>query len=394
MQGALEGVRVLDFTQMMLGPWGTQFLGDMGADVIKVERPGVGEWERTLPAMGELLAGDSPFFLAMNRNKRSVTVDLKDPRGKEIIYKLAATADIVTENFRPGVLDRLGIGYEDLRAINPGIVYVAGSGYGPDGPYVDRPGQDLLVQALSGLAANGGRYDDPPMPAGTSIVDASTALLLAFSAVVGLFHKLRTGEGQRIDVNLFSTAIAVQCQELSAFMNMDRRWERSRAGVGGAWLAAPFGIYRTSDGYMAVAMASLAVLGDLLALPEIKGYDTPALAYDHRDAIQPVIARKLATNTTAHWLEKLLAADVWCAPVQSFEDLIDDPQVKHNELIQTVYHPQAGEIRVVGVPMTFSKTPGAIRLAPPLVGEHTGAVLGELGYSADEIDALRREGVI
>lgn len=394
MPGALEGVRVLDFTQMMLGPWGTQFLGDMGADVIKIERPGVGEWERSLPAMGELLAGDSPFFLAMNRNKRSVTVNLKDPRGKEIIYRLAATADVVTENFRPGVLDRLGIGYEDLCKINPAIVYVAGSGYGPDGPYVDRPGQDLLIQALSGLAANGGRYDDPPTPAGTSIVDASTALLLAFSAVVGLFHRLRTGEGQRIDVNLFSTAIAVQCQELAAFLNMDRRWQRSRAGVGGAWLAAPFGIYKTADGYMAVAMASLAVLGDLLDLPEIKAYDTPALAYEHRDTIQPIIAQKIATDSTAHWLETLLAADVWCAPVQSFEDLIDDPQVIHNELIQTVYHPRAGEIRVVGVPVKFSKTPGAIRLAPPLVGEHTDAVLSELGYSGAEIEGLRREGVI
>lgn len=394
MPGALEGVRVLDFTQMMLGPWGTQFLGDMGADVIKIERPGVGEWERSLPAMGELLAGDSPFFLAMNRNKRSVTVNLKDPRGKEIIYRLAATADVVTENFRPGVLDRLGIGYEDLCKINPAIVYVAGSGYGPDGPYVDRPGQDLLIQALSGLAANGGRYDDPPTPAGTSIVDASTALLLAFSAVVGLFHRLRTGEGQRIDVNLFSTAIAVQCQELAAFLNMNRRWQRSRAGVGGAWLAAPFGIYKTADGYMAVAMASLAVLGDLLDLPEIKAYDTPALAYEHRDTIQPIIAQKIATDSTAHWLETLLAADVWCAPVQSFEDLIDDPQVIHNELIQTVYHPRAGEIRVVGVPVKFSKTPGAIRLAPPLVGEHTDAVLSELGYSGAEIEGLRREGVI
>ena len=143
---ALEGVRVLDFTQMMLGPWGTQFLGDMGADVIKIERPQVGEWERGLAAMGELLNGTSPFFLAMNRNKKSLTIDLKDPRGKAIIYKLAETADLVAENFRPGVLDRLGLGYDDLKKINPSIVYVAGSGYGPDGPYVARPGQDLLIQ--------------------------------------------------------------------------------------------------------------------------------------------------------------------------------------------------------------------------------------------------------
>jgi len=173
----------------------------------------------------------------MNRNKRSLTLDLKDPRGKAILYKLAETADLVTENFRPGVLDRLGLGYEDFRRINPSIVYVAGSGYGPDGPYVSRPGQDLLIQSLSGIAAQTGRGDDLPTPTATSFVDASTGLLLAFSAVVGLFHKQRTGQGQRIDVSLFNTAIALQCQELAAFMNLGLHWQRSPAGsVRPGWL--------------------------------------------------------------------------------------------------------------------------------------------------------------
>jgi crotonobetainyl-CoA:carnitine CoA-transferase CaiB-like acyl-CoA transferase len=261
---ALEGVRVLDFTQMMMGPWATQFLGDMGAEVVKVERPGSGEWERGLRAMGELLGGQSPFFLAMNRNKRSLTLNLKHPRAREVVLRLAGTCDLVTENFRPGVLDRLGMGYEDLRAVNPSLVYVAGTGFGPDGPYADRPGQDLLVQAMSGLAAYGGRRDDPPTPSGSSIVDASTALLLAFSAMVGLFHRERTGQGQRIDVSLLNTAVALQCQELTAFMNLGPRFERSQAGIGGAWLSAPFGVYRTADGHLALAMGSLAVLGDLL----------------------------------------------------------------------------------------------------------------------------------
>src|SRR5690554_3303265 len=247
MKMALEGVQVIDFTQMMLGPWGTQFLGDMGAEVIKIERPRVGEWERSLPAMGEFVGGESPFFLAMNRNKKSLTVNLKDPRGREIIYQLVKTADLVTENFRPGVLDKLGLGYEDLRRVNPSIVYVAGSGYGPDGPYVNRPGQDLLVQSISGLAAHTGRDGELPTPAGTSFVDASTALLLAFSAMVGLFHKQRTGQGQRIDVSLFNTAIALQCQELAAFMNLNQRWRRSASSAGSPWLGAPFGIYATAD---------------------------------------------------------------------------------------------------------------------------------------------------
>jgi crotonobetainyl-CoA:carnitine CoA-transferase CaiB-like acyl-CoA transferase len=219
---ALEGVRVLDFTQMMMGPWATQFLGDLGADVIKIERPEVGEWERGLHAMGDLLDGQSPFFLAMNRNKRSISLNLKDPRARENVLRLAKDADLVVENFRPGVMARLGLGYEDLSAANRSIVYVSGSGFGQTGPYVDRPGQDLLIQAMSGLAAYGGRAGDLPTPSGSSIVDASTALLLAFSSMAGLVHAIRTGEGQHIDVSLFDTAVALQCQEIAAFLNMER----------------------------------------------------------------------------------------------------------------------------------------------------------------------------
>jgi crotonobetainyl-CoA:carnitine CoA-transferase CaiB-like acyl-CoA transferase len=391
---ALEGVRVLDFTQMMMGPWATQFLGDMGADVVKVERPGAGEWERGLRAMGELLGGQSPFFLAMNRNKRSLTLNLKHPRAREVVLRLAATADLVTENFRPGVMDRLGIGYEALRAVNPSLVYVAGTGYGPDGPYADRPGQDLLVQSVSGLAAHGGRRDDPPTPAGSSIVDASTALLLAFSAMVGLFHRERTGQGQRIDVSLLSTAVALQCQELAAFLNSERRFERSQAGIGGAWLSAPFGIYRTADGHLALAMGSLAVLGELLDLPELAAYDTPERAWADRDHVYRLLAARLPERPTADWLARLATRDVWCAPVQTFDRLVDDPQVAHNQLLTTVDYPGLGEVRVVGVPARFSGTPGTIRLGPPAVGQHTDEVLAGAGYGPDEIRRLHDEGCV
>ena len=391
---ALEGVRVLDFTQMMMGPWATQFLGDMGADVVKVERPGAGEWERGLRAMGELLGGQSPFFLAMNRNKRSLTLDLKHPRAREVVHRLAATADLVTENFRPGVMDRLGIGYDALREVNPSLVYVAGTGYGPDGPYVDRPGQDLLIQSVSGLAAYGGRRDDPPTPAGSSIVDAATALLLAFSAMVGLFHRERTGQGQRIDVSLLNTAVALQCQELAAFLNVERRFERSQAGIGGAWLSAPFGIYRTADGHLALAMGSLAVLGELLDLPELAAYDTPERAWADRDHVYRLLAARLPERPTADWLALLATRDVWCAPVQRFDQLVDDPQVAHNQLLTTVDYPGLGEVRVVGVPARFSGTPGTIRLGPPAVGQHTDEVLAGAGYGADEIRRLHDEGCV
>ena len=391
---ALEGIRVLDFTQMMMGPWATQFLGDMGADVIKVERPGVGEWERGLRSTGDLIDGQSPFFLAMNRNKKSLTLNLKDPRARDVVLKLAASCDLVVENFRPGVMDRLGLGYEDLRAVRPSIVYVSGSGFGQSGPYVDRPGQDLLIQAMSGLAAYGGRADDPPMPSGSSIVDASTALLLAFASMVGLVHALRTGEGQRIDVSLFDTAIALQCQEIAAYLNVERRFDRSRAGIGGAWLSAPFGIYRTADGHLALAMATLTVVGELLEEPRLAEYDDPRRAYDDRDEVYELVQARLVERPTEEWIEQLATKDVWCAPVQDFADVVDDPQVVHNGLLTTVPHPNGDDLRVVGVPMRFSRTPGSIRSGPPAVGQHTDEVLSSLGYADDEIRALRDDGVV
>jgi crotonobetainyl-CoA:carnitine CoA-transferase CaiB-like acyl-CoA transferase len=391
---ALDRIRVLDFTQMMMGPWATQFLGDMGADVIKIERPGLGEWERGLRAMGDLLDGQSPFFLAMNRNKRSVALNLKDPRAREIVLRLAVDADLVVENFRPGVMARLGLGYDDVAEVNPAIVYVSGSGFGQTGPYVDRPGQDLLIQAMSGLAAYGGRAGDLPTPSGSSIVDASTALLLAFSSMVGLVHRLRTGEGQHIDVSLFDTAVALQCQEIAAYLNMERRFERSDAGIAGAWLAAPFGIYRTADGHLALAMGSLPLLGELLEEPRLTEYDDPRRAYDDRDEVYGIVQERLTARTTRAWVDLLATKDVWCAPVQSFDRLVEDPQIAHNNLLTTVEHPNGGDLRVVGVPMRFSRTPGSVRSGPPGVGQHTDDVLAEVGYSDEEIETFHADGVV
>jgi crotonobetainyl-CoA:carnitine CoA-transferase CaiB-like acyl-CoA transferase len=391
---ALDRIRVLDFTQMMMGPWATQFLGDMGADVIKIERPGLGEWERGLRAMGDLLDGQSPFFLAMNRNKRSVALNLKDPRAREIVLRLAGDADLVVENFRPGVMARLGLGYDDVAKVNPAIVYVSGSGFGQTGPYVDRPGQDLLIQAMSGLAAYGGRAGDLPTPSGSSIVDASTALLLAFSSMVGLVHRLRTGEGQHIDVSLFDTAVALQCQEIAAYLNMERRFERSDAGIAGAWLAAPFGIYRTADGHLALAMGSLPLLGELLEEPRLTEYDDPRRAYDDRDEVYGIVQERLTARTTRAWVDLLATRDVWCAPVQSFDRLVEDPQIAHNNLLTTVEHPNGGDLRVVGVPMRFSRTPGSVRSGPPGVGQHTDDVLAEVGYSDEEIETFHADGVV
>jgi crotonobetainyl-CoA:carnitine CoA-transferase CaiB-like acyl-CoA transferase len=273
MVAALEGVRILDFSQMMMGPWATQLLGDLGADIIKIERPGSGEWERGLEMMGPLLAGDSPCFLAMNRNKRSLALNLKHPEARRIVDALVPEVDVVVENVRPGVLDRLGFGYERLSQLNPRLIYCSASGFGSRGPYVDRPGQDLLIQALSGLAAHSGRATDPPTPAGTAVCDAMAAMMVTCGILAALHARAHTGRGQKVEVDLLSTSLAAQCQEAVAYLNGVPHWQRSAAGIAQPWLGAPYGIYATSDGYLALAMSSLRVLGELLDLPGIAAYE-------------------------------------------------------------------------------------------------------------------------
>ena len=394
MKQALEGVRIVDFTQMMLGPFGTQFLGDMGADIIKIERPVTGEWERGLAAMGQLLGGDSPFFLAMNRNKRSLTLDLKAEEARRIIEKLVRDADVVVENFRPGVLDKLGLDYAHLREVNPRIIYASGSGYGPSGPYLKRPGQDLLIQALSGYVAQNGKASEPPVPSACSVMDASTALTLALSIMVALFCRERTGIGQKVDASLFNTAIAIQCQELVAHMNLPVSAARSAAGIGAPWLSAPFGVYAAADGYVAISINPLPAVGEALGIPELLAFDTDEKAYAGRDQVRRILDERLRDRPSAEILDALYARDLWCAKVQGFDEVMSDPQVAHNGLIHEVDRPKAGRIKIVGVPVRFSETPGTIRLAPPLVGEHTDAILEELGYSAEQRADLRARGVV
>ena len=393
MAGALEGVRILDFSQMMMGPWATQLLGDLGADIIKIERPVSGEWERGLEMMGQLLAGDSPCFLAMNRNKRSLALNLKHPQAHRIIDALAQEVDVVVENFRPGVLDRLGFGYERLSQLNPRLIYCSASGYGSHGPYVEQPGQDLLIQAMSGLAAHGGRATDPPTPAGTAVCDAMAAMMVACGILAALHARTRTGRGQKVEVDLLSTAIAAQCQEAVAYLNGVPRWERSAAGIAQPWLGAPYGIYPTRDGYLALAMNSLQVLGELLDLPDLAAYEGhPERAYADRDLIKRRLEARLVERTTAEWLELLAMRDVWCAPVKDFDGVFSDPQVLASAIVATVERPRIGPLKVIRAPLVMSDTPPAIRCAPPLVGQHNAELLRELGYDDAAIARLDEEG--
>jgi crotonobetainyl-CoA:carnitine CoA-transferase CaiB-like acyl-CoA transferase len=372
----LDGIRVLDFTQMMLGPYATQILGDLGADVIKVERPGAGEWERGLEMMGELVAGDSAAFLAMNRNKRSVALDLKNPAARDALLALGRTCDVVVENFRPGVLARLGLGYDDFKAVRPDIVYCSGSGWGQDTRFAreNRPGQDLLIQAMSGLAYNAGRDGEPPVVAGSSVVDAMTGLTLTIGILGALLARERQGIGQRVEVDLFSTAISVQCQEISAMVNQGVEYRRSAAGVAQPWLSAPFGIYRTADGWLAIAMAPLDKLAELVGDPELAKLD----AWVDRDEAKRRVDAVTPDRTTQAWLDVLMPAGVWAARVRTTKEAVDELREEGSPLIRTVDHPRAGRLELIGCPVEFSEMPWSIRLPPPLVGEHTAEVLREV----------------
>ncbi|WP_276272292.1 CaiB/BaiF CoA transferase family protein [Haloarcula litorea] len=392
MTQALAGVRIADFTTAHQGPWATQKLGDMGADVIKIERPG-GEWSRDLSAgAGHDVDGESPFWLSANRSKRSVTLDLKADEGRAAALDVAAGADAVVENFRPGVMDRLGLAYDDVRAVNPEVVYVSASGFGSDGPLSDRPGQDLLMQALCGLTTAVGHADHPPMPVPFPLVDGHSAMQLAFKAMVALFHRERTGEGQHVEVNLLDSALDTQCQAFTVERNVDHDFERSATGIGQKYLPAPYGLYETADGHVAISMTPLDRLADVLDLPALAEYSKRE-AFTRRDEIKRTLAETTRERTTDDLLATLLDAEVWAARVDDFDGAAANPQVRHNEMLVEVPHPTGGTFETTGIPGSLSATPGEIQRGPPAPGEHTAEVLGEVGYTDSEIDALAAAGV-
>lgn len=374
-QGPLSHVRVLDFTQLLQGPLATQILGDLGADVIKVEKPG-GEWMRAWGILASETDGEMDSFLGFNRNKRSIAVDLKDGKIKERLLELGKDVDIVVENFRPGVMERLGLGYDDFKQINPSIIFASSSGYGQSGPYRDRPGQDLLVQALSGAMYLTGRRNDPPTANGIGISDEYTGLHLAVSVLAALSHRQATGEGQRVAVDLFSCTLAAQQQELTVWLNHGEPMLRPEENIGHVGATAPFGTYATDDGYLALAMMPCPALGKILDVDWLDEYDTNQKMVVHRDVIHRKLASHFATDTTANWLELLDAHDVWCAPVQDYAAVERDPQVEHAGLLWTVpIGDTESTFRTVGSPFTFSKTPAGLRRGVPRAGQHTDEIL-------------------
>lgn len=395
MKGALEGLRVLDFTQLLQGPYATQMLGDMGADVIKIEKPGSGDLYRSMTFFNEWIGeGESPCFLPWNRNKRSLAIDLKAPAAREVILKLAARADLVVENFRPGVLDKLGFGYAALSALNPRLIYVSATGWGPDGPYVTRPGQDLLVQGLTGAVFTSGRADAGAVAIGTALSDQLGALHIVYSALAALYHRERTGRGQEIQVNLLQSVLAFQAQDFFTIHNLGRTFERPNSGIAHPGNGAPFGVYRTKDGYLSIAMNPWGKIVEALGDPALARYDDPQVRFDRRDEIFEELQRRLLARTTDEWLEIMLGLDIWCARAQPQSAVADDPQVRHMEAFTEVEHPRAGRVRVTNIPFRMSETPGGIERPAPLVGQHGREILGELGYTPEAIRALESAKVM
>lgn len=391
--GVLSGYRVLDCSIAMAGPFAAQRLGDLGADVVKVE-PVTGEWQRHVSAGGAQGNRINVSFLSLNRNKRSLAVDLKSPQGKALLMDLVKTSDVFLQNYRPGVAKRLGVDYETLSQINPKLVYVSMSGYGEDGPYVDRPGQDLILQGMSGAMLSAGREGEPPTAAGQYLVDAIAAYNAFEGVLAALLHRERTGEGQLVQVNMLDAIATIQMQELSVFTIGGKPQKRSAEPHAHVYIRAPYGAFATSDGYIIVAFPPLKKLGEVIGEESFLAMDDEADSWSRRDEIFAKTRERLKMKTSAEWLARMRAADIWCGPVYGYEDLINDPQVKHNGTFIEYDHPTEGRIKAPGFPIRFSKTPSRVERGAPLTGEHTREVLTEAGYDADRIESLRNAGVI
>ncbi|MCO4319096.1 CoA transferase [Phyllobacterium sp. 21LDTY02-6] len=391
--GILSGYRVLDCSIAMAGPFAAQRLGDLGADVVKVE-PTTGEWQRHVAAGGAEGSRVNVSFLSLNRNKRSLAVDLKSPDGKQVLLDLVKTADVFLQNYRPGVAKRLGVDYESLSKINPGLIYVSISGYGEDGPYVHRPGQDLVLQGMSGAMLSAGREAEPPTAAGQYLVDAITAYNAFEGALAALLHRERTGEGQLVQVNMLDAITTIQMQELSVFTVGGKPQERSAEPHAHVYIRAPYGAFATSDGFIIVAFPKLETLGKVIGEDSFLTMNDEVDTWTRRDEIFAKTREKLRTKTSSEWLELLRAADIWCGPVYGYADLVEDEQIKHNGTFVEYEHPTEGRVKTPGFPIRFSKTPSTVDRGAPITGQDTRDVLAEAGYAADKIEALERSGAI
>ncbi|HXG19219.1 MAG TPA: CaiB/BaiF CoA-transferase family protein [Methylomirabilota bacterium] len=396
MTAPLAGFRILDLSRVLAGPYCTMLLGDLGAEVIKVERPGVGDDTRTWgpPFVG----GESAYYLCANRNKKSLTVNLKTPAGQDIIRQLARMSDVLVENFKVGELAALGLGYDDLKPLHPGLVYCSITGYGQTGPDKDLPGYDFIIQGRGGVMSITGEPEGEPMKVGVAVVDITAGLFAANAIQAALLARSRTGRGQAVDIALLDAQVAWLANVASSYLMSGQRPQR----FGNAHpTIVPYQTFRARDGYFCLAVGNDGQwrnLCEVLQHPELARdgrFATNPQRVQHREELIARLQDIFATDSIAVWLRKIAAAGVPCGPVQTLDQVFTDPQVLARSMVWTVPHPTAGEVRFVGSPLKLSEAPVSSSAPPPLLGEHTYEVLtGLLGYTPEYVDRLRAEGVV
>ena len=394
--GPLDGIRVLDLTRVLAGPYCTMFLGDLGAEVVKVEQPGVGDDTRGWgpPFVG----GESAYFLCVNRNKKSITIDLKSQDGVTLLRRLAERADVLIENFRPGAMERVGLGEKDLRANNPRLIYASLSGFGADGPMSDAPGYDLIVQAWGGLMSITGMPEGDPTKVGVAIIDLVAGLMLGKAIVSALFAREQLGIGQKIDTSLLEAEVACLINVGSNYLiegKIPGRWGNAHSSI------VPYQSFKTADGYVVIGVASEGIwqrFSKAIGRGELA--DDPRFAKNsdrvqNREVLTATLSEGFLGRETDAWMKLLNEAEVPCAPVQTIDQVFKAPQVLHREMLVKVEHPTAGTVPMAGIPVKFSATPASIRLAPPTLGQHTEEVLTSwLGIERTEIEELKRKSVL
>ena len=380
----LDGIVVLDFSQFLAGPSCALRLADLGAEVIKVERPNGGDLCRGLYVADQAFEGDSALFHTINRNKKSFAADLKDPSALERVKKLVERADVMIHNFRPGVMERLGLDYATAAELNPKLVYATVTGYGTNGPWRDKPGQDLLVQSRTGLAWLSGNDGDGPVPVGISVADLAAGAHLVQGVLALLVRRGVTGAGGRVDVSLMESALDLQFEQFTTFLNGEHRQpERSRTNGANVHAAAPYGIYATADGYLAIAMTPVDRLGDLLNCPALAEFSSDRW-FTERDRIKDFLANHLATETTRHWLGLLEPADIWCAEVLTWPDLMEHEGLRALRMVQNIDGADGGSMATTRCPIRID---GEVLTSPrgaPKLGADTASVANRFGLDRAE----------
>ena len=381
----LAGLLVIDFSQFLAGPSASLRLADLGARVIKIERPDKGDLCRELYISNLALDGDSTLFHSINRHKESFAADLKNPADRELVRKLLLHADVMIQNFRPGVIEKLGFDYATVSRLAPRVVYGEITGYGKNGPWRNKPGQDLLVQSLSGLTWLNGNADQPPLPFGLAVADLFTGAHLVQGILACLVRRGVTGQGGRVEVSLLESTLDFQFEVLTTYLNDGGQLpHRSAFNNAHAYLGAPYGIYPTADGYLAIAMGSVPRLGTLIDCPELVAYSDPASLFDRRDEIKQILADHLKSQTTAHWLSILEPADVWCSDVYTWPRLFADQGFQVLDMVQDVLRRPGVLLKTTRCPIRID---GEIFKSPrgaPTLGEHTADIIRDFSLDSHE----------